>query len=65
MFTVLQWKGSLQHRCAKAGGNLKLQDLLGRLLSLTFTWKAVGATEKSSGTMTGQKTDSACSLDVG
>lgn len=44
---------------------MKLQDLTDRLLSLTFTWKTVGATEKSSGTMTGQKTDSACSLDVG
>lgn len=37
---------------------------MGCLLSLTFTCKTVGATERSSGTVTGQKTDSACSPDI-
>lgn len=44
---------------------MKLHDAMGRFVKSDLHLEAVGATERSSGTVTGQKTDSACSLNTG
>lgn len=54
----------MQHSRAEAGGSPKLPDPTVHLLSLSFNWKTVGATERSRG-MTGHKAPFACSTDVG